>query len=196
VDDSMTDNSATCGCGAGEAASPWDMQSAVVNQVLMSAPALIGAVALARYRRRKLLIFLPAAIAFLTVWRRYTCARCRYYGQACSTLLGVATARMMPRDTTKELDRQTMQLDFAFLGAVMLIPLRQVLKSRGLRRRDPAQRLPPVRKRVLPHEGPEPARRGWGRLAAQTGGHVRLIRLRTPPAPPASQHRPACASRA
>jgi hypothetical protein len=132
VDDSMTDNSATCGCGAGEAASPWDMQSAVVNQVLMSAPALIGAVALARYRRRKLLIFLPAAIAFLTVWRRYTCARCRYYGQACSTLLGVATARMMPRDTTKELDRQTMQLDFAFLGAVMLIPLRQVLKSRVL----------------------------------------------------------------
>jgi hypothetical protein len=132
VDESTTNNGAPCGCEVDGAPSPWDLQSATVNQVLMSAPTLIGAVALLRYRRRKLLLFLPAAAAFVTVWRRYTCARCRYYGQACSTLLGIATARMMPRDTERELDRRTMQLDFAFLGALMLIPLRQVLKSRVL----------------------------------------------------------------
>lgn len=29
---------------------------------------------------------------------------CRYYGQKCSTLLGIMTARMMPRDEGKALD--------------------------------------------------------------------------------------------
>jgi len=38
-----------------------------------------------------------------TAWRRFVCARCRYYGQKCSTLLGIMTARMMPRDEGKAL---------------------------------------------------------------------------------------------
>jgi hypothetical protein len=122
----------TCGCPASQDASPWDRQSAITNQVLMGAPVLVGTAALWRYRWRKLLVFLPAVTAFLTVWRRWTCARCQYYGTECSTLLGIATAKMMPRDTEHELDRNMMTLDFAFLGAVMLIPLRQVLKSKLL----------------------------------------------------------------
>src|SRR5450756_2906943 len=70
----------TCGCPASQDASPWDRKSAITNQVLMGAPVLVGTAALWRYRRRKLLVFLPAGTAFLTVWRRWTCARCQYYG--------------------------------------------------------------------------------------------------------------------
>lgn len=108
---------------------PWDRASAIRNQALMSLPIALGTFALARYRARKLLVFLPAVAAFLTVWRKFVCARCRYYGRECSTLLGIATARMMPRDTEHELGRSEMVWDFAFIGALLLMPLRQVLKS-------------------------------------------------------------------
>lgn len=110
----------------------WDEQSAMVNQALMSLPIAIGAWALLRYRPAKLLLYVPGAIAFMTVWRKYICARCQYYGQPCSTMLGVMTARMMPRDETGELDRNAMIADFAFLGALALIPLPQVLKKFSL----------------------------------------------------------------
>lgn len=101
---------------------------ATINQVLMGLPVLVATYALARHRARKLLVYLPAVAAFLTVWRRWVCARCTYYGKECSTLLGVMTARMMPRDETRELDRNTMIVDFAFMGAIMALPLRQVLR--------------------------------------------------------------------
>ena len=120
-----------CGCGCAtesEAATPWDMQSATINQALMTLPIVIGTYAIARYRARKLLIYLPAVIAFLTVWRRYACARCQYYGKECSTLFGLATAKMMPRDTEHELDRQGMTIDLAYIGLLGIMPMRQVLK--------------------------------------------------------------------
>jgi hypothetical protein len=112
-----------------EADTPWDTAGAVRNQLLMSVPIVLGAVALWRYRARKLLVYIPAVVYFMTGWRRYVCARCQYYGRECSTLLGVATARMMPRDESRELDRNAMALDLAFIGALVALPLRQVLKS-------------------------------------------------------------------
>ncbi|MBU1672569.1 MAG: hypothetical protein KKF41_03905 [Actinobacteria bacterium] len=114
-------------CGVTEV-TPWDRSSAVRNQVLMSAPVVLGAWAIARHRPRRLLLYLPAAVAFMTLWRRWVCARCRYYGRECSTMLGVMTARMMPRDEEHALDRQTMMVDFAFIGALALIPLPSALK--------------------------------------------------------------------
>jgi hypothetical protein len=107
----------------------WNITDAVVNQALMGVMTAVGAVAIARYRARKLLIYIPAVVAFLTWWRRYVCARCQYYGRECSTLLGVATARMMPRDETAHLDRRVMSVDLAMIGALALMPVRQVLKS-------------------------------------------------------------------
>lgn len=129
MSDDNGESAGTCGCSAAGAEGPWDRRSATINQALMGIPVLVGTAALARYRRRKLLLFLPVVAAFFTVWRKWTCARCQYYGAECSTLLGIATAKMMPRDTEHELDRNMMTLDFAFMGAMMLIPLRQVLKS-------------------------------------------------------------------
>jgi len=111
---------------------PFDTGSAWVNQVLMTSPIILGALALARHRRWKLLVYLPASAAFVTVWRKFICARCRYYGEPCSTMLGVFTAAMMPRDEVRELDRNAMIADFAFIGALALFPLPQVLRSRRL----------------------------------------------------------------
>jgi hypothetical protein len=122
-----------CGCSACEQpVTPFDHRRAITNQVFMAAPVAVGTAALWRYRRRKLLVYLPAAAAFFTVWRRYVCARCQYYGTECSTMLGVITAKMMPRDETRHLDRNAMIVDFVFMGAIMLMPLRQVLKKPGL----------------------------------------------------------------
>jgi hypothetical protein len=117
------------GCGCGRTQDEWDRQGAVRNQVLMWLPHIVGAFAIAKHRPCKLLYYVPGVVAFYTWWRRFVCARCRYYGRPCSTMLGVMTARMMPRDEAKALDRNTMIADFAFLGALWLIPLPQALKS-------------------------------------------------------------------
>jgi hypothetical protein len=116
----------------GEERSPWDRNSAVVHQVLMGVPVAIGVQAIARYKPLKLAYYLPGVILLVTTWRRFVCARCRYYGNECSTLLGIATARMMPRDEERALDRNTMFVDFAFMVALALIPLPQVLKRSRL----------------------------------------------------------------
>lgn len=112
--------------------SPWDRNSAIVNQVLMGIPVAIGAQAIARYRPLKLTYYLPGVVLLVTAWRRFVCARCQYYGKECSTLLGISTARMMPRDEEKALDRNTMMADFTYMGVLALIPLPQVLKKRRL----------------------------------------------------------------
>lgn len=115
-----------------EEGSPWDRRSAVVNQVLMGMPVAIGTLAIARERPLKLIYYLPGVILVTTAWRRFVCARCRYYGQECSTLLGIMTARIMPRDEDKALDRNTMVADFTFLGALALMPLPQVFIKKRL----------------------------------------------------------------
>ena len=110
----------------------WDRGAAVRNQVLMGAPVLVGSYAIAKQRPARLLLFLPAVMVFVTYWRRFICARCRYYGRECSTMLGVMTARIMPRDDSRALGRNAMIADFAYIGALSLFPLPQVLKSRRL----------------------------------------------------------------
>lgn len=102
---------------------------ALINQALMGAAAMIGTVALARRRARKLLVYVPGLIFLFTYWRKHVCATCQYYGRPCSTMLGVITARMMPRNEETELDRATMVVDLGMLGALMLLPLRQALSS-------------------------------------------------------------------
>jgi hypothetical protein len=119
----------SCGCSGGERpVTPFFRKAAITNQVLMAAPVAVGTAALWRFRRRKLLLYLPAAAAFFTVWRRYVCARCQYYGTECSTMLGVLTEKMMPKDETKSLDRNMMVVDFIYMGALMMIPMRQVFR--------------------------------------------------------------------
>lgn len=112
--------------------SVWDHESAVRNQILMGVPAVIGTYAIARYRAKKLLLYVPAVVLFLTYWRRYVCARCQYYGRECSTMLGIMTSRMMPPDESKALDRNAMIKDFAFVGLIALMPMPQAFKKTRL----------------------------------------------------------------
>jgi len=107
----------------------WDRKSAMVNQLLMFLPTPIGAYALLKHKPRKLLPYLAGATAFVTVWRRFVCARCQYYGRECSTMMGITTAMMMPRDESRQLDRSAMVADFAIIGALVLFPLPQVFKE-------------------------------------------------------------------
>lgn len=116
----------------GTPGSEWDRADAIRNQVLMFMPFMVGSYAIARHRPGKLLCYVPAVVVFTTYWRRFVCARCIYYGRECSTMLGIITARMMPRDESKELDRNAMIVDFAYIGTLSLLPLPQVLKSRRL----------------------------------------------------------------
>jgi hypothetical protein len=109
----------------------WDRSSAIRNQVLMLLPMPIGAWAIARFKPRKLPAYVAGVVAFFTVYRRFTCARCQYYGRECSTMLGIITAAMMPR-SQKPLDRAGMTVDLALLGALAMVPLPQVFRRRWL----------------------------------------------------------------
>ena len=106
--------------------------SAGVNTGLMGASMAIGASAIARHKPIKLAVFVPGVVALMTWWRRFVCARCVYYGRTCSTLLGVWTSKIMPRDEGRELDRDAMVVDLAFIGLLAAMPLPQVLRSRKL----------------------------------------------------------------
>lgn len=107
----------------------WDRSSAMRNQALMFLPMPIGAYAIARYKPQKLLAYTSGVVAFFTVYRRFTCARCQYYGRECSTMLGIMTARMMPRNEKKALDRRGMIIDLSLLGALAMVPMPQVFKK-------------------------------------------------------------------
>ena len=113
-------------------AAEWDRTSAIVNSILMGLPVPIGAYALARYKPTKLIPYLIGATSFVTVWRRFICARCRYYGRQCSTMMGITTSLMMPRDESKPLDREAMIADFTYIGALVLFPMPQVFKRARL----------------------------------------------------------------
>jgi hypothetical protein len=106
----------------------WDMPGAVLNQVMMGFPAVVGTYAIARWKPVKLLVYLPLVAGFFTAWRRFVCARCRYYGRECSTLMGITTSWMMPHDEEKPLDRKAMVADFTYITIIGLMPLRQVMK--------------------------------------------------------------------
>jgi hypothetical protein len=111
---------------------PFDRGSAIINQIFFSLPTAIGLCAIARYKPRKLPPALAGNLAIYTVMRRFVCARCQYYGQPCSTMLGVMTSKMMPRDETKKLDRNTMLIDFALIFGVGFYAVPQVINNRKL----------------------------------------------------------------
>ncbi len=111
----------------------WDLKTAVQNQLAMMLPVFLGATALVRKRSKKLLPYLLLVGFFHTLWRRVVCARCQYYGKTCSTLLGIFTSRIMPRDEKKKLDRNTMLIDFTMVGLIAFLPLKEALSTKKVR---------------------------------------------------------------
>jgi len=121
-----------CSCEGQSGVSDEDMVRATINTGLMGAAMAIGGAAIARYKPVKLLLFVPGVVGLMTWWRKFVCARCVYYGKTCSTLLGVWTSKIMPRDEERELDRETMTVDLALIGLLAVMPLPQVMRSRKL----------------------------------------------------------------
>ncbi len=119
----------------------WDYNVAVQNQIAMSLPVFLGAAALIKRRPVKLLPYLLFVAFFSTLWRKAVCARCQYYGKACSTLLGVFTSKIMRKDERKELNRNTMLIDFSIIGLLALFPLREAMNLRVIRVLYPASLL-------------------------------------------------------
>lgn len=129
-----TEEEATGGCSCeGRYAVPEeDRVRATINTGLMGTAMAIGGVAMALYKPWKLILFVPGVVGLMTWGRKFVCARCVYYGKTCSTLLGVWTAAIMPRDEEREIDRETMFVDLGILGLLAVMPLPQVLKNRKL----------------------------------------------------------------
>ena len=121
-----------CSCEGREEPTADEVTNATINTALMGATIAVGAAAIAKYKPAKLLLFVPGVVVFMTWWRKFVCARCVYYGRTCSTLFGVWTSRMMPRDEEHPLDREAMVLDLAFIGAMGVFPLPQLRRNRKL----------------------------------------------------------------
>ncbi len=113
----------------GQLENPFDRRRAIVNQVFFSMPAVIDLYAIAKYKPRKLPFFLAGNAAIYTLMRRFVCARCRYYGQPCSTMLGIMTSKIMPRDENRKLDRNVMIVDLAVIFGLGFYAMPQLNKS-------------------------------------------------------------------
>ena len=107
---------------------PWPRGTAYVTTALFGIPVSMGAYALLRKAPRRLPIFVSIWAALATAVRQVVCCRCEYYGQECSTLMGLWTASRFERDEDNPLTAEAFQLDFALIGASMLYPLPQVAR--------------------------------------------------------------------
>lgn len=104
-------------------------KESTLNTALMVSHMVIGSWAIIKNKPRKFPAYQVLCWVFLTAWRRFICARCRYYGQPCAAWYGVLTAYLMPRDESRDLDRRAMTADFSYITLLILYPLPQVLKS-------------------------------------------------------------------
>ena len=111
---------------------PFDRKNAVANTVVAFIPFFISIYAVAKYKPRKLPLLLGAQAVFLTVGRRMVCARCQYYGQECSTMLGIMAAKMMPKDESRPLQRNDIIADFVLLFLPGVIAFPQTHKNHKL----------------------------------------------------------------
>jgi hypothetical protein len=115
-----------------EVENPFDRKQAIINQVFFSMPPVIGLYAIAKYKPRKLPLFLATNAAVYLGMRPFVCARCQYYGQPCATMLGVMTSKITPRDKSKQLNRNMIIFDLALIFALGFYAAPQINKSRKL----------------------------------------------------------------
>jgi hypothetical protein len=107
-------------------------KNAMINQVCFLTPWAVVTYAVTKYKPRKLPIFIIANAAFFTVLRHFMCARCQYYGQPCSTFMGIMTAKMMPRNESRPMERKDLMNDFIYAFAPAFYAMPQILKNRKI----------------------------------------------------------------
>jgi hypothetical protein len=115
----------TGAAAAGLPEHPWPTSTAFITTGSILPISAIGTYALLKGNRRKLLLWGMLWGALTTVSRREICARCPYYGEYCSTLMGKITPLMWPR-SDKPLTTQGFYWDIALAPALLLYPMPQV----------------------------------------------------------------------
>ena len=108
---------------------PFTLKGAMINTVFYFMPEVIGVYAIAKYKPRKLPLFIAVNVGLNTVMRRFVCARCQYYGQPCMTMHGIMTAKMMSRNESKPLEGNAIVRDTVILISLGLYTAPQILKS-------------------------------------------------------------------
>ncbi len=106
---------------------PWPASTSFTVTGALAIPGIMGIYALAKKAPRRLPLQLSFWVALTTALRRFICARCDYYGEYCSTLMGKWTALFLERES-EPLETAGFYWD-AILGAcIILYPLPQAFK--------------------------------------------------------------------
>ncbi len=113
--------------GEERATNPWPKSTSFAVTGALAIPGIMGIYALAKKAPRRLPLQVSLWVALTTALRRVICARCDYYGEYCSTLMGKWTALFLERDN-QPLEAAGFYWD-AILGAcIILYPLPQAAK--------------------------------------------------------------------
>ena len=114
----------------GAVENPWPIWLSFTTMGIAVIVWAIGLSSLARENPKRLPGLLGILIAGATIARKELCARCPYYGEYCTMLIGKWTALLYER-SDKPLNMRVFFLDGALGGLSFLYPLREV-KERSL----------------------------------------------------------------
>ena len=109
---------------------PWARTVSVLTSLTFIPIILLAFNTLVQTSLFKLLVWLVVLAVFAYPLRYLVCARCPYYGQRCSTMLGLTVPRMFEKQEGKSM-LLGLWLDVVFFIALFLIPLPDVWRLGG-----------------------------------------------------------------
>ena len=109
---------------------PWAPRVSTLTSLTFIPIILLAFYTLAQTSVLKLLLWLLLFGIFAYPLRYLVCARCPYYGQRCSTMLGLTVPRMFRKQEGRSM-LLGLWLDVAFFLALFLVPLPEVWRFGG-----------------------------------------------------------------
>ena len=109
---------------------PWAPRVSTLTSLTFIPIILLACYVLAQTSLFKLVAWLLLLTIFAYPLRYLVCARCPYYGQRCSTMLGLTVPRMFRKQEGRSM-LLGLWLDVAFFLALFLIPLPEVWQVGG-----------------------------------------------------------------
>ena len=109
---------------------PWATRVSTLTSLTFIPIILLALYILAQANVFKLLVWLLLLAIFAYPLRYLVCARCPYYGQRCSTMLGLTVPRMFRKQEGRSM-LLGLWLDVAFFLALFLVPLPEVWRVGG-----------------------------------------------------------------
>ena len=110
--------------------SPWTPGVSLLTSLAFLPILLLAVYTLGQTSLFKLFVWLVLLAVFAYPLRYLVCARCPYYGQRCSTLLGLAVPRLFEKQEGRSM-LLGLWMDVAFFLALFLIPLTDVWRLGG-----------------------------------------------------------------